>query len=1101
MADEDKKDSTGLSSSTGFAWIAMIAAGAFFIHQVPLQGSRPASTEQKPYAYPAAQDIDARLWQDPLTAVAHGRDAVRKQYPERTAAGSLTVLAAEARNDPVVPEPTEQTEHDPSRLRDAVVSRTAATTDHRAPLVLAVMVRGGAYADSVESRRRARYAVLAGMQQFGYTPEDSAHLGYVLPHNAIGERAPLPDFIAYEWLRRNVESPWVLTLWLDEYMFSTKTLQRLCRLQQALTPPAGAGDAGGVPPRFVVVGPAYGSTVHDMALRASGPQDASQKACRDALNVAPLDFYAYGVSADDAHVLQGIGAKAAGRSLESVFGELFGDSVHMTRTLNDDRTLAQTLKSELRLRGVDPVAAACGHRPQHIVLIAERDTLYGRSLPAVVADQFDKPGCAPVGLDYIHRYTYLRGLDGQLPSTSSDARPADDPKAASPADEAPAAVQKQIERPEGQSQIDYLRRLTQQLVEADAAWQRDGQGSIKAIGVVGSDVFDKLLVLQALRPAFRNVIFFTTDLDARLLHPREQGWARNLVVASSFGLRLRPELQNDIPPFRDSYQTSIYLSTLIAAHNATIADGSHGVDPIRQSDVDGWLGHGRVFEVGRTRPFDFSEPKARDLPPCIGVDPVSGIDPARCKAVQPAGMDLFERPGTFAFYKSIFLVLGIAAVVAGAMGYLSRALEYARASIVGPGIATWFGKLGPRGLLRIVLVAALVVVVATLPVLAWPAIARLLTEHGNGEPMAFVEGISIWPTETIRLAAFVLSVWFARVAWRQLNANLRAISQKLRFEPVYEEMVAQAAEDYSEWSRPKRIFRAFSFRLNEVAAAPQRLTVGLSWSAQLFWKKYLYQGRGGARSARVTLAVLFYLVLALVIVSDFGWPNTPYRGTVSPLVNAVVVMLSVGAMLWVIFFVVDATVFCCQIIDALRDDVLRDPSVPAGPGVTRWAYSTLRYYTDRLKIDARYLDAWILMDFIALRTEAVAKLVYFPFIIIALMALSRDRVFDNWTMPAGLVIVFASSIAIVIVCAVLLRRTAERTRERVLELLNDDLIRVKGHDENAVPQLEAMIARVRRLRTGALAPYSQQPIVHAALATFTTLGGPALLDYFGVVGG
>ena len=37
--------------------------------------------------------------------------------------------------------------------------------------------------------------------------------------------------------------------------------------------------------------------------------------------------------------------------------------------------------------------------------------------------------------------------------------------------------------------------------------------------MLGSDVYDKLLILQALRPAFPRAVFFTTDLNARLAYP------------------------------------------------------------------------------------------------------------------------------------------------------------------------------------------------------------------------------------------------------------------------------------------------------------------------------------------------------------------------------------------------------------------------------------------------------------------------------------------------------------------------------------------------------------------------------------------------------
>ena len=75
---------------------------------------------------------------------------------------------------------------------------------------------------------------------------------------------------------------------------------------------------------------------------------------------------------------------------------------------------------------------------------------------------------------------------------------------------------------------------------------------------MGTDVHDKLLILQALRQYFPEKVFFTTDLQAIYQQPENYEWTHNMIIASHFGLQLRGELQGSIPPFRDSYQTALY---------------------------------------------------------------------------------------------------------------------------------------------------------------------------------------------------------------------------------------------------------------------------------------------------------------------------------------------------------------------------------------------------------------------------------------------------------------------------------------------------------------------------------------------------------------
>ena len=124
-------------------------------------------------------------------------------------------------------------------------------------------------------------------------------------------------------------------------------------------------------------------------------------------------------------------------------------------------------------------------------------------------------------------------------------------------------------RPTGRSQVDYLRRLERQVVGLQERLRQKNGGSIRAIGVVGTDVYDKLLVLRALRRHFPQVCFFTTDLEAYFSHPTEYQYTHNLLVASHFGLQLNPEpdhapLQHDVPAFRDSYQTALFFTCMLA---------------------------------------------------------------------------------------------------------------------------------------------------------------------------------------------------------------------------------------------------------------------------------------------------------------------------------------------------------------------------------------------------------------------------------------------------------------------------------------------------------------------------------------------------------
>ena len=277
-----------------------------------------------------------------------------------------------------------------------------------------------------------------------------------------------------------------------------------------------------------------------------------------------------------------------------------------------------------------------------VILIGEWDSFYGRALPI----EFRAAACAKVATfteaelkqiqvpttikswcptvpraidlqiqrpaDYesltlnVFRYSYLSGLDGEVPGD-------DKVKAARARPRRRAGKEArrwQQERPEGTSQLDYVRALAARI-------QDEGEGA-KAIGILGTDPYDALLILKALRPAFPHAVFFTVDLDARHLHASEYKSTRNMVIASPFGLQLDGGLQRDVPPFRSSYQTSTYFAVLRAvSHVVCRAAGDrrqttgpcptgYHVALTPEDRIYDAAEHPRIFEVGREGAVDLS---------------------------------------------------------------------------------------------------------------------------------------------------------------------------------------------------------------------------------------------------------------------------------------------------------------------------------------------------------------------------------------------------------------------------------------------------------------------------------------------------------------
>src|SRR5262249_8721012 len=143
--------------------------------------------------------------------------------------------------------------------------------------------------------------------------------------------------------------------------------------------------------------------------------------------------------------------------------------------------------------------------------ISEEDTYYARALSSTFTNS--RPNTTPGS--HIYSYTYLRGIDGKLPSDKKDGKETKAP--AESGDKNTQSSLRPTEQTEGLNQADDVRRLADELRNLDTSLRP------KAVGLLGSDVYDKLELLKALRPVLPEAVFFTNNLDARLAHPHQLG--------------------------------------------------------------------------------------------------------------------------------------------------------------------------------------------------------------------------------------------------------------------------------------------------------------------------------------------------------------------------------------------------------------------------------------------------------------------------------------------------------------------------------------------------------------------------------------------------
>ncbi|MDM0114527.1 hypothetical protein QTI66_20410 [Variovorax sp. J22R133] len=1119
--DKESRSAGGGFSSSGIVAIVMLTAGVLFIRDVPLETTRLPVNEPRIQQASVMQDVDARLWQDPFGAIARAREEAAKRDAKK---------AAEA-----------DKRHTARALREDIVARMA--TSGRKVEVFAVMLPGGPYSDNIESRRRTRYAVLAGLSASRLAPVDSEHLGYFFPVGVDVPPTPeLPEIVPFEWFEPAIDGtprkgdeiqPLILVMWLDGNIFAGGPLGRIRDLIARFDP---------VKVNWRVLGPSGSDELRSMVdeLRQQGADKAIGKSFAN----LPLRFYSASATAPDERIFANLPEADLKLSLSAYLAQ---NNVHLVRTIGDDDKLAKALIDELKLRGLTAGTVASGaaygeacdrthpndEGLSHIAVIAEWDTLYGRTLRREFRAGKQEEGFC------VNRFTYVRGIDGQLPAGNADgaaSKSSSDKSGAGNKDDNRRRDGTFVEIAEGQSQFDYLRRLSVRMRELDRQLREsssDGKG-LRAIGVLGSDVHDKLLVLQALQPEFPNAMFFTTDLDARYLHPRERAWTRNLIVGSNFGLRLGDRLQAGVPPFRDSYQTSAFLSTRIAMDDARRALVPHDASAsdaaaTPQDSINMWFKPPRLFEIGRTTAFDYSTPTQEVMPsvaPTAGQkgaprQPCEGPRWDACGGIHPSASPAYPqmRFATMAaLFSALILPLWLP-VITSSQAVRKRLRNFMFVSVTGDKrVMRWVGLIALLFLLHVAIPMALAA--------NWERFAQWLT--AGGKPLVMLEGISIWPTEGIRILSLLLCLYMIFSGWSALSENLDDIILRFRLRKSRRQLIEdqRKAEIGLPWW--KKVANMFSFRFTQPEGAGKVGCVGTSGTI-IFWRRYIVQNRISARATRTTACVLIALCVSgvLWLAMRDGW-FIPQRGPLVLSIHRWLHALMILAMYFLVFFVVDATAFCVSFVHGLRVHG------------ANWPRSTVEKFEDDLHVPRAYLDNWIDLEFIALRTKCVTRLIYFPFIVLSLFLLSRSAAFDDWYMPATGIVLSVLGASIALACAVALRFAAEKSREHAMDLLRDALVRVSGDvkpkaeevaagaapvgqfddpdDESEEPdedpgkcehvpppeppkaaQLSLLLARMDSLHEGAFAPFWQQPLLKAVLLPFATLGGSTLLDYLALV--
>lgn len=1046
MSDEPSQPGGG----TPYASIALVVAaiGAlFFSRPSPFIDTRPDSSGAGIVDSLADQDIDARLWQDPLGAII-----------DPAASGS----ASNSRNGSNYCDTPKRT----SRLH------SQAPLMHDATDILMVLVPGGPYGEAEEQRRRVRQAVVEALSSKNFHPLNEERIGCWFTELSFTSAEsgaqkintslsiPFEKYVDFDKEK--------LVLWIDEDRIDEQPLRQLMAIADTLNnnlktnnpkTPAGKLVAKSSPESVNVVGP-FSSRILTQLVKNLSPKDGQSASNTDcALIKQSIKFFAYAPTAEintlnEYKTIFCLGDKSALKDSANV-NELH---VEVNRTVMKDKDLSKELTNELERRDVFLNAKPCG-KVDRIRYIYEIDTDYGRQIPENI-DKALSSGC-PFKVTW---YGYLRGLDGIIPGMEKpDAKPKQNSTKQDDEDNRKAS-DGTIERAEGQSQFDYLRRLAARLKEdSDKARRKsvdptaDGQSGenrnepITAIGVFGSDVYDKLQVLQALRPEFPDAVFFTTDLDARLFEPRHLKWTRGLVIASSYDLQLSDRLQGSVPPFRGSYQTAAFLSTLMA-----VGPFMQGVNDVKQA---------RLFEVtddGVTRlrsSGDDNNDKLNDLYPDF-----SRLYPRiEAKSGQgSAGGRLF-----LAFVLWIILML-----LAGSTNYHVRIRDEVSAGKITGGDAFVWLVLIKAGLLLVSLLLAETVLIPF-----WNGLGRYLTEDGLGSKLWPVDGTSLWPSILVRILAGGVEIYFiTKIA--EFNTRNIAFIQKELYLPD-----SKVADGCRSAILGTVGAIAKSLWYNDVSVDKAARGRNGIENLNRFWMSYGAANRTSVLLVRVFVFLAIVVTISLALFLLFSMEDPPHRGALVRSLHRVISITEWGLMLFLVILVGDLAWRFRKFVDDLKKAPVSWPN-EAGE--------------KEYHLDNALINELSLFQFTGWRSDMIIKSTWYIGISLLIHVVLATGLVSVEAMPVPVVASVAICFAVVVLVQVVLCvGLADPIRARLLLKLKQAVAKVAGQSgsEGTLTRMRNLVEYVANYDEGAFRPIWRQSFV-GALALPTLASAPALIQQF-----
>jgi hypothetical protein len=167
------------------------------------------------------------------------------------------------------------------------------------------------------------------------------------------------------------------------------------------------------------------------------------------------------------------------------------------------------------------------------------------------------------------------------------------------------------------------------------------------------------------------------------------------------------------------------------------------------------------------------------------------------------------------------------------------------------------------------------------------------------------------------------------------------------------------------------------------------------------------------------------MVTFFILFPMFGMPVYGHRSDFADQLYYWTVVLFWLSLQCLTFIVFDATWSCLRVVQKLS-------------GETKWPHETLGAYDRRMSLsEITLLHDCIDLDFVGKRTRCIGSLIYLPFILIALLIVSRSSIFANYAPSVTILVSQLISLSVVFACAIMLWWAANSARNTARDKLKE----------------------------------------------------------------